>query len=514
MDMHRLEAALTRFHRDERGAIMMLVFTAFLIIFMTTLVLYDAGKAARDKMDVQVAADTAAFSQAAIEARAMNMIAYGNVAKRTFYAFDTMYSAAYLGMIEAEAYYAAQCSPIPPPPNPAACVKAALGVAYILSETAEMLGGNIWTMGAGMPGDSTLREAALEVQMIDNYQLYMYEIGPWWSWSEGLTRGIRNGATLTSSWPPPPGNLATINMLWSRITQFIDRFFNTAYYQNYPSLGARDKLPLTKKESKLAHFAMCMGTATSTEYLWMWGEHYARSGKFPRYWEPMLFGILSTPLGCLAASIMLGDAVLPWELKPTVSYLSTGSDMTDDKWLKAMSNVVISYKMHPDRFSETGDRQKYNYMRYDYNTDSSPLIKGGGYFAVARSEIVYDGGLLSAAAGAIQGGLGGPGSGILSNTFGGLRDLLDQPNMWAARWTARMRPMQLPGEKVQSFNGMFKDMLPYMLLASPIAFANSPSEFSLSGARGFGEAALLDLAFLEIASMGMTDSEGARGFVK
>ena len=213
--------------------------------------------------------------------------------------------------------------------------------------------------------------------------------------------------------------------------------------------------------------------------------------------------------------MILGDAVLPFSIKDdlTDSMLNAGGgNQVLDAWLQATSNVVISYKMDQERWAK--DRTKFNYMTREYQ-EGTPLVKGGGYFATTRSEIVYSGGFLSSIAGGLQSLAGGSqATGPLASTIGVVRDLFDQPNMWAARWTARMRPMQLPGEAVPSFNGMFKDMLPYMLLVTPIAFANSPAEFSLSGVTGFGQSAMLDLVFLEIASAGMSQGGQMQGFVK
>ena len=514
----KLQQLLVRGHREERGAIMLLMLAAFLIVMMTALVIYDTGQSARDKMDAQIAADTAAWSQAAIKSRSMNMIAYANVAKRTFYAFNTMYAAAYLGMIEATAAYAASCNPF----NLVACAKAVQGGIYVAAEAVEFANTNMWTLGAPFGTSYRNESSKREVDMLNAYQAYINAVAPWWGWSEALTRGARNGGTFTASWPPPPGNLASVISFATNLAQIVDFFAGTTFYNLYPAHRSTDELPIrhegASNRSRVikvgSHVSLCASTALSTEYAWMWGEHIARSSGFARDGQAILFGILSTPLGCLAAGLTLGDEVLPWTIKTTltVTPTSAGDPLTADNWLEATSNVVIGYKMDPDRFSDDGgDRQKFGFVNRDYVDGPAPILKHGGYFATTRSEIVYQGGLLSSAAGAIQ--TGAPGA--LSSVFGVVRDLFDEPNMWAARWTARMRPVQLNGEQLKSPSGMFFDMLPYIILSAPIAYANSPTEFSLAGARNFGQAAMLDLAFLQLAMAGLSDDNNhARGFVK
>ena len=86
-----LRHRLGRMHRDEGGAIVVLAFAGCLFLFLVGLTLYDAGFMARDKVDVQNAADTAAYSQAAVKARAMNMVSFANVGKRTIVGIGSMY---------------------------------------------------------------------------------------------------------------------------------------------------------------------------------------------------------------------------------------------------------------------------------------------------------------------------------------------------------------------------------------------------------------------------------------
>lgn len=491
---------LKKFHQNDSGAIMLAMLAAFLIVFMAALTLWDAGKSARDKTDVQIGADTAAYSQAAIKSRTMNMIAYANVAKRVFYAFDTMYVAAFAGMVEAFVSYVAACALT----SFNSCLKAVGLLVQIAVEFAEFTTANSTTMGV-----ADMVKARGEVVYLDQYQSYFNDVGPWWAWSENITRGMRNGATMTSAWPPPKGNLSGIVGLFVKITGFIDPILGTKYGQLYPATGTRDSLPIAQEDTILAHISLCAQTLSSFEYLYMWSEHVVRSKFKAKDPLAIILGVVSTPIGCMAASFTLGDEVLPYEIDKdlTESYTTIGSGVTPDAWLEATSNLTLSYKMDLDRWGK--DRDKFNYMKQEYKGVGLPL-KPGGYFALSRSEITYQEGFTLPMPGGLNGDVS-TGMGRLGASF---RDVFSQPNMWAARWTARMRPIQVKGETVKPFNGMLHDILPYILLTSPIAFANSPSSFSLGGAKGFSDAVLQDWAYLELTSRAHSKGGKTTGFVK
>jgi hypothetical protein len=98
--MKRFGAHIEQFHDDRRGAILLLMLAAFLILMMVAWVLYDSGDAAREKVKLQAAADTAAMSQASIKARSMNMLAYTNVAKRSIFAIHATYLSHFMAYVD------------------------------------------------------------------------------------------------------------------------------------------------------------------------------------------------------------------------------------------------------------------------------------------------------------------------------------------------------------------------------------------------------------------------------
>src|SRR5699024_4619598 len=91
--MFNLKSQFERFNRDQQGAIALLVLAALMALLMMGLVILDTGDAAREKITVQSAADAAAWSEAAVEARAMNMMALANIGKRITIGMTAFYDA-------------------------------------------------------------------------------------------------------------------------------------------------------------------------------------------------------------------------------------------------------------------------------------------------------------------------------------------------------------------------------------------------------------------------------------
>jgi len=96
----KINNVLGRFNANQGGAVALMTMAALLIIMMMAWVVYDSGDAARDALDVQAAADTAAWSQSAVEARSMNMIAFANVGKRVTFGMTSFYQSLWLAYAE------------------------------------------------------------------------------------------------------------------------------------------------------------------------------------------------------------------------------------------------------------------------------------------------------------------------------------------------------------------------------------------------------------------------------
>jgi hypothetical protein len=95
--MHRSWTDITgEFHDREGGAVVLLMVAGAMVILLFSLTLYDASRSIKDKMTAQSAADMAAYSHAAIEARSMNMMAYANIGKRSIFSMHATYISAFV----------------------------------------------------------------------------------------------------------------------------------------------------------------------------------------------------------------------------------------------------------------------------------------------------------------------------------------------------------------------------------------------------------------------------------
>src|SRR5690606_34515840 len=122
-----------------------------------------------------------------------------------------------------------------------------------------------------------------EIQAIDTYQAYMAQIAPWWGWSEGLTRGMRNGASITTSWPVPEGNFSSLN---STVKDVVDKIPVVNTDAVWGQTGATDSLPLEKvaNHSFISHGKLCGGMLASPEFWAMqyYNDHWRKS---EGYWR-------------------------------------------------------------------------------------------------------------------------------------------------------------------------------------------------------------------------------------
>src|SRR5690554_5673228 len=239
---------IKRFHQGEGGAVLLLILAGLLAILMMSWVVVDAGQAGRDKLRVQSAADTAAWSEAAVEARSMNMIAFANVAKRVTIGMTSYYQSltiAYTRLLGAATSLTVACwladilavgtlSPIC-----ANLSRFATAVGQIiLQELPDTL---IFEL------DLYLMAFRNDVVALNNYQTYMSELAPWWAYAEGIQRGMLNGAAVTASFPLPPNS-----------------FSNTAQGVEVPGVmslqtsGIVDTLPIAQMDNPImAGLEMC-----------------------------------------------------------------------------------------------------------------------------------------------------------------------------------------------------------------------------------------------------------------
>lgn len=410
---------LNALNKDQSGAVAILCLAACMILLMVALVLYDTGKMARMKIDTQNAADTAAYSQAAVKARTMNMIMYTNVAKRTIVNLYNVYVGMHTAWVLWTASRCASCNIY----NPKACYDCIINGLLAIAEFPDT-----YKVYFGSAKDRYKKELAA----LDKYQSYMIELTPWWAWSEGLIRGSRNGASLTSSYPPPPGLLLTTVPDWiDSATNFLG--MGSLYNQT----DKTDTMPLGKGD--MWDTCLPLTVPSALEFAANILIHRQRSKEGAKKGVVILGGTaLALTEGCAISRLQFGKTMFPRKV-------TAKGDSAED--LLAKSNIVFSYKMAPEMRGNL--RKNFDILPASYKT-LTPLQLGSGTWNLSRGEFFFKG---------------------------------KKPTMWDPKWTAKVRPVALPGEFEElgdDLNAMYHDLAPYLGLATLVSLGQS----SISGTGG------------------------------
>lgn len=523
----RIRSFFDQTHRDDSGAVALLCLAAVLALMLVAWMILDVQTSTRDKVMLQGAADTAAFSHASVEARSMNMISYANIAKRSVVGIHSLYPsmmAAYLSYIAVQAgiciaSYGTKFD---------ACLKAGahgwlagdelLGdhtkfsgnplAPYLdaglnaVMDVLDFIGLDIDT--GSLSSGNVANAHAKDLQALDNYQHYMLHVTPWWAWSEQLSRGWRNGATTVASFPPPPGD---ITVTLSAVEDIINQINPVLAALGAPEIDldayhGNDNLPITKQGYTTSNWLcqMFMGlpscslgdlsnmslsdlsTSFNESYI---VEHLANvavhemESDIGDVWigggEARAAVLLLGPtfffvtVGLQFTEQSVGDQASPY-------VIDTGTITDEAAWLEHTSNLVFAYSNDPTRMDEA--RAKYSVPSEEYELSGNivdELIYGSsGYWTMSKSEITYNGG------------------GI--------------PDMWHPSWTARMRPVHLPGEFEDAdynMNTAYNQALPYLALSAQVASINGGAVDSIVNS-------IRDFALMEAstAAMGPSTAEG------
>jgi len=434
--MTTLSDKMQRFHRSESGAVVLMVLAAMLGILMLALVVMDTGQAGRDKIRVQAAADTAAWSEAAVEARSMNMIAFANVAKRVTIGMTAFYDALWLSYVELLAAAIAVTllcwiADIP-----------ALGALTPVCEKLTEFTIAVFTIMANEASDGAayigLNTGYFkdDVTAFNNYQTYMAELAPWWAYAEGVQRGMRNGAAVSASFPVPPNSMTTSDI-----------------GVDLPGLslefsGMTDSLPTEQVEDlDDAVLNTCSRVYSDLDFAYHLADYLIQSemtnSDVSSPWGMVataIAGVLATAqviITCPLQMAAFGEASHPWRVK---NYDDSASGKA--KWVTDTSNLTFAYRPSKDRMKK--DRNKFQIMGGMKKLDQGILGAGdilygaGGYWAMSRSEISYQNGA---------------------------------PDMWHPSWAARMRPVAIPGEWSNNdthLGNALIDVLPVMIVGAGV----------------------------------------------
>lgn len=512
--LSRLRDTLERARGDEGGAVMLLVLAGVLILFMVVMTLMDAGHSAQDKMEVQVAADTAAYSHTVVKSRSMNVISYANIIKRFFYSYLVTYVHAYVAIATTMIAYAAQC--FRPIPNPVACTRFFAGLPMFIMETIE-LPFNLSAMEAPAMGIGGPRSGK-EINQLERYQQYMYSVTPWWAWIEAAGRSMSNGAMISASWPPPPSGIGSLKDTILKTAGTVDWLLGTGFVDSMPTLSQNtDALPVVRRDRQVrwttkgmpfdfsiskgaiqAGAEYCGEYAGSMEAILPAIQTYRKSDTQPRGWKTAFLVAQALPvLGCAVAGVTYhNDGYLDWRVN--------ASNFEDkDDWLQSTSNISLAYKPRSGSMNDAEGRKKFMYMEQDHT--KNPLYQNEGYFAVARSELVYKQPFEVLESGPL---------GVLGDLplLGQRLGLQSHPDMWSPRWKAKNRPVALPGESLGSsvqgpdagLGTVINDTIPFLMVGSLVGIVDN--DFSA----GSG---LNDLQYLYRVGTSMT-ADRIEGVVK
>lgn len=623
----------SRIHTDECGAVALLMLAATIIIMMLSWIIFDAAVTTQDKVNAQASADSAAFSQAAIKARSMNMMAYSNIAKRSIWAVQSLYpsylSATYGWIRNTIEENAGACEENPSSDGPdydseGKKIPKCDTYLRIKKERLRWIGetctdlrcqeigadasdlkqwGLFWHLnggeqtGGGLPLNGYLdlvegsenpikelgrfdpstfgaktensqfladqrpylslahRYYAQDIRALDSYQRYIYGVTPWWGWVEQMVRAVRNGATVSASWPRPlgywpmgidtivAGILARVSRIWGGSTGGF-----SALNDGLPVRPARigtmrrtiASAVIGSKAQIKDYLKGCMSSITSLNLsgckpdsvkvdpflfehilnaliftikstgIISFKDGFENSGTCQG-----LYSVVPAPL-CVHVNALLGDAFEEGLDYTHNSYANimrnedhfddTSQHVAAEPWVmrpsespeeyrRRTSNIVMTYNARLETFGK--DRNKYRVGK-DYRSNNFDGLKARLRFW-STSGSVAD--LARQELTYSASGLWGISRGEFFYT-----DYDHAPDLWHPSWSARIRPVSLGtefGEGEFSLNHVYRDVISGFILGSLLG---------VSGLRDVRQA-FVDLAYMDKASMAV-DGSTEGGFVK
>lgn len=425
----KVEALLGELHRGQGGAIAIMVLAALLIVFMISLVIYDTGKIARDKLEVQAAAETAAWSHTAIEARSMNTISFANIGKKIIIGMNSYYSAvlkAYIALAIIVVIVIVVCA-----------IASIIGVGAACLQPAIDFGVDLGTIVANEGQDlgkfygSGLKEFFnKDLEALDNYQTYMAKITPWWAWMEGYLRGARNGAMAVGTFPVP-----------RNLTGSLLGGLNLGSVGLPAPSDKTDALPAKRSSGSSGESQVC-------DRLWSEGDILINAMDYTiksslankdggKYSIPIIFltALMAMPLTQLSCRSLFSGIESRYEDKAYPFEIPSPGGAAG--WQLATSNLVFAYR--PNSMLKTVDKNKYNFIRSQYDAagpSNLNLSKNAtGSWAMARAEIAFQDD--------------------------------EAPDLWHPNWSSRMRPIHLNGEwSSPNIGNAAMDVLPYLAVGT------------------------------------------------
>ncbi len=441
---------------DEEGAVLLICLAAILILLLMGWLVMDGIFLTHDKTESQASADSAAFSQASVKARSMNMMAFSNIGKRSIFGVHAVYESMFEAYTEWYFRLVQECEL-----DPDNCDE------EMLERNTELY----WTEHDNDYQTYGANEGYYlgDLRALDNYQEYLTSITPWWGWSEAVLRAQRNGATLATSFPPPRGvprgsHTSLVNPVMAQAGGSVS--FNI--------VTRLDRLPV-KRDTTFWDDVIAghleLGSTWEWEHQMNVELHRERSQYGARKTEVIERGATHLMTHGLDRTYRdLGTYGSPWRIQNFDS---------EADWMFSTSNLVLTYHNQPAYFGAL--RDKYDVPGGDYEeADSSGLqarlYRPGGYWGMARSEISFQ--------------------------------AERAPDLWLPAWTARMRPVSLPREfreRGYDFNGIYHLVLDHLVLSGWMHGEFSRGEIANPDGEFFD-----DLVYFERVSraMGQSTIEG------
>lgn len=338
-----IEELIKRFHKSQSGAVALLMLAAAMILFMCALVMYDAGMIIRDKTDVNVAADTAAYSQAAVEARSMNMIAFANIGKRTVVGIHNMYYFQYPMYL---LWWLGQCS--------RCCCGWYCGCwTECFNCFGNLIDGS--PIMEAIDWASFLSDDDLEKNLedLDKFQDDLRKYSAYWGLGEAMTRGARNGANMVLGYPPPS------NTTYAPLP--LQRGSKTEACLA-PAIISDNPVTIVTLLEWYSNFQDLKNRSTSS-------PNIASEGPAERV------NIMWSFLACLTVS--------PSEGKPFYNAASSNSSADMAK----RSNYIYAYRVAADLDGVL--RDNYGIMPGEYTPPTGVTMPRGGVWSMARGEFYF-----------------------------------------------------------------------------------------------------------------------------
>lgn len=361
---------IDQLRREEHGAIALACLAALLILFMLVLVMFDASQTTQAKIDVQMGADTAAYSAGATGARAMNMASFANVAKRTAVGIHNMYILeypAYAAWVGTMCGCCCNC-PYCACPNLKCCFNCA---GNVISGIPIVEGIDYATYILGNDLYKNLEE-------LDAYQLAIKDIAKWWGAAEAQVRGVRNNANMMVVWPDPRRS----DERYSKLP------YTRSEYKRESCLAPsiipnRNPVTLWTTAEFMVNWAVLVDRSTSSPNIASDGPSEVAAGTAYRGPGP---AFIRAAAACNLLTFMLPEEAAPMflDVEDSSNPWKSGDDQL------RMSSMVWSYK-HTPSFGNK-QRDKYDYMNPDYQrglgTALQPMPETG-MWGMARGEFYF-----------------------------------------------------------------------------------------------------------------------------